>query len=78
MVLDFTAPVVESPRDDFPAGVLVKATQHLMLIKTLPDKWEDLRDFIAANHSYETPEIVAIDAERVAEKYRTWIDTTLA
>lgn len=54
-----------------------KKGEHLLLIKTLPGKWDEVRDFITANHSYDTPEIVAIDAERVSKKYRAWIDATL-
>jgi len=58
-------------------GNVVKDQEHLLLIKTLPEKWEELRDFITANHSYETPEIVAIDAETVAEPYRKWLEAAL-
>ena len=58
-------------------GKLQKEGEHLLLIKTLPEKWDDLRDFITANHSYEVPEIVAIDSEKVSEPYLKWIKTTL-
>ncbi|MFZ1700564.1 MAG: divalent-cation tolerance protein CutA [Pyrinomonadaceae bacterium] len=58
-------------------GKLQKEGEHLLLIKTLPGKWDEVRDFITANHSYDTPEIVAIDAERVSKKYRAWVEATL-
>lgn len=54
-------------------GKVQKEGEHLMLIKTLSEKWDDLRAFITENHSYDVPEIVAIDAEKVSESYLYWI-----
>ena len=54
-------------------GKVQKENEHLMLIKTLPEKWDELRDFITVNHSYDVPEIVAFDAERVSEPYLSWM-----
>jgi periplasmic divalent cation tolerance protein len=39
--------------------------EYLLLIKTLPEKFEDLNDYIKANHSYDVPEIVAVEAGKV-------------
>jgi periplasmic divalent cation tolerance protein len=58
-------------------GKLQKEGEHLLLIKTLSEKWDELRDFITANHSYDVPEIVAIDAEKVSEPYQTWLTDSL-
>jgi periplasmic divalent cation tolerance protein len=54
-------------------GKVQKEGENLLLIKTLPEKWDALREFITANHIYTVPEIVAIDAERVSEKYLAWL-----
>ena len=54
-------------------GAAQHENEHLLLIKTLPDKWDELRTFIAANHSYTVPEIVAIDSEKVAGPYLDWL-----
>jgi periplasmic divalent cation tolerance protein len=54
-------------------GQVQEEGEHLLIIKTLPDKWNELRDFIAANHSYEVPEIVAIDAEKISGAYLEWM-----
>jgi periplasmic divalent cation tolerance protein len=54
-------------------GALQKEPEHLLLVKTLPEKWEELRDFITANHTYDVPEIVAIRSEDVAEPYLKWL-----
>jgi periplasmic divalent cation tolerance protein len=50
-----------------------KEKEHLLLIKTLPEKYDDLESFIRDNHSYEVPEIVALDSERVSEAYLAWM-----
>jgi periplasmic divalent cation tolerance protein len=54
-------------------GDVHRETEHLLLIKTLPEKWPAVREFITANHSYDVPEIVAIKTEAVAEPYRKWL-----
>ncbi len=50
-------------------GKLQREGEHLLLIKTLNDKYDELHAFISSNHSYDVPEIVAIDAARVSEPY---------
>lgn len=50
-----------------------KEAEHLLLIKTLPEKFDDLQAFIQANHSYEIPEIVALAAEKVSVNYLNWM-----
>ncbi len=52
-------------------------TEHLLLIKTLPEKFADLDKFIKANHSYDVPEIVALRAEKVSENYLSWVEDYL-
>jgi len=59
-------------------GSVMKEPEHLLLIKTLPEKWDELRDFIAANHSYSVPEIVAVRAEDVAEPYLKWLNEAVS
>lgn len=58
-------------------GKIQKESEHLLLIKTLPEKWEELRDFVTANHSYDVPEMIAIDAARVSEPYLEWLTGVL-
>lgn len=48
-------------------------SEHLLLIKTLEDKFEALEKFIRENHPYEVPEIVAVSAEKVSEGYLNWM-----
>lgn len=52
-------------------------TEHLLLIKTLRGGFEALKTFIQENHDYETPEIIALAASAVAEKYLEWMENYL-
>src|SRR5215813_12511028 len=54
-------------------GTIQKEGEHLVLIKTLEEKFDELQRFIRVNHSYDVPEIVAIEAEKVSEDYLAWI-----
>src|SRR5215218_6172408 len=47
--------------------------EHLLLIKTLEEKFDALSEFIQKNHSYDVPEIIAINAEKVSEGYLNWV-----
>lgn len=54
-------------------GKIQKDSEHLLLIKTLPEQYDELEKFIQANHSYDVPEIVALAAEKVSESYLSWM-----
>ena len=54
-------------------GAVQKESEHLLLVKTLPEKFDELQKFIQTNHSYEVPEIVALSAERISESYLDWL-----
>ncbi len=58
-------------------GKVQRESEHLLLIKTLPEKWDELAAFITANHPYDVPEIVAVDAEKVTQPYRDWLTSAL-
>ena len=54
-------------------GELQKDTEHLLLIKTLESEWEEIERIISSEHTYETPEIVRIDAAQVSAGYLEWL-----
>lgn len=54
-------------------GEVRSEPEHFLLIKTLPEKYDELEAFIKANHSYTVPEIVAIPSERVSEQFLNWM-----
>ena len=54
-------------------GQVERESEHLLLIKTLSEKYEAVEKYILDHHSYNTPEIVAIDAETVSPGYLKWL-----
>lgn len=58
-------------------GKIEKAEEHLLLIKTLSEKYEAVEKFILDHHSYDTPEIVAIESEKVSAGYLKWLTESL-
>ena len=58
-------------------GEVQKEGECLLLIKTLPAKYDAVEAFILANHSYSVPEIVALDAARISESYSDWMKNYL-
>jgi len=54
-------------------GKIEKGNEALLMIKTKDDLVDELTDKIKQIHSYENPEIIVLNAEKVAEKYLKWI-----
>ena len=54
-------------------GEVRSEAEHLLIIKTLPEKYDELEAFIKSNHNYSVPEIVAVAAENVSELYLDWM-----
>lgn len=50
-----------------------EANEILMIMKTNKN-FKEVEKFIIEHHSYETPEIVAIETKNVSEKYLKWIE----
>jgi periplasmic divalent cation tolerance protein len=59
-------------------GKVESADEVLLLIKTPVEKFAELEKFITANHPYDVPEIVAINAADVSEPYRKWLEAETA
>lgn len=57
-------------------GKIEENKEILMIMKT-SRKFEEVEKFILKNHSYETPEIVAIETNNVNKKYLGWINSVL-
>lgn len=58
-------------------GEVRNEAEHLVLIKTLQDKFEALKSCILENHSYDVPEIIAIKPSDVSEGYFKWLQDYL-
>ena len=58
-------------------GKVNRESEHLLLIKTLEEKYDELAALITETHSYDVPEIVAINAEKVSSPYLKWMSSVL-
>ncbi len=58
-------------------GSIEREAELLLVIKTTDDKWPELEAFIREHHPYETPELVAVRAERVSNDYLVWLESIL-
>jgi len=54
-------------------GVVERSVEFPVHIKTIESKKEELKAFIKENHSYEIPELVAIQLNDVSETYADWM-----
>ena len=61
----------------FRENAVQEDSEHLLLIKTLPEKYDELETFIKSNHRCEVPEIVALKAESVSKSYLKWLGNYL-
>jgi periplasmic divalent cation tolerance protein len=54
-------------------GEVVRGMEILLLAKTTRDQFDDLVGRVTAMHSYETPEIIALQINDAAEPYLKWL-----
>jgi periplasmic divalent cation tolerance protein len=58
-------------------GKLCIESEHLLLIKTLSDRYGDLETKLRSIHPYSEPEIVAISAIATSSSYLQWVGIAL-
>lgn len=56
-------------------GKIEDQSERLLLIKSMKSRFDQIRDMVKANHSYELPEIIAVDIASASEEYTDWIKT---
>jgi periplasmic divalent cation tolerance protein len=54
-----------------------QGSEVLLLIKSSVEQFETVSEVVRANHSYECPEIVALDPCEMAPAYRAWWEKEL-
>ena len=54
-------------------GAVESGQEALVLIKTTSDRFVELRDWIRAWHSYELPEVIAVDVAAGLPAYLDWV-----
>jgi periplasmic divalent cation tolerance protein len=52
-------------------------SEHLVLIKTTVEKFAEVESFIKANHTYEVPEIISVQTDKVSRDYLNWLENNL-
>jgi periplasmic divalent cation tolerance protein len=58
-------------------GAIEEAAEWLLLIKSSRALLEQLQEGLREVHSYETPEIVALEIAAGSERYLEWMDAEL-
>lgn len=54
-------------------GEICEDEEATLLIKTTPQGYEKLAEKLAEYHSYDVPEIIALDSADVALSYAEWV-----
>lgn len=59
-------------------GEIQDDREHTLLIKTTDERYDEVKSWIREHHSYDVPEIVAVDAADVFEEYLDWVEEQAA
>lgn len=54
-------------------GKVEHDNEQILLIKTLDERLDELRDFILDRHPYEVPEFVVLGIDRIEGPYSDWL-----
>jgi periplasmic divalent cation tolerance protein len=54
-------------------GKICRDDEHLLIIKTVRERFDALRERIVALHPYELPEVIALDIAAAHAPYLAWI-----
>jgi len=54
-------------------GKIDDETEQLLIIKTIEEKVDPLREALFAAHPYEVPEFVVIRIDHLSDAYRVWL-----
>jgi periplasmic divalent cation tolerance protein len=54
-------------------GEVARESEVLLLAKTTLDRFDELDRAVRENHSYETPEIIALPVIAISEPYLAWL-----
>jgi periplasmic divalent cation tolerance protein len=55
------------------AGRREKAAEVMLVLKTHPKRLAALRTTVLAHHSYDCPELLAVSAESLNDRYTDWV-----
>jgi periplasmic divalent cation tolerance protein len=58
-------------------GELKEEAECLLVIKTTQANYENVESFLKSNHSYDTPEIIAVPIIKGSEDYLKWLNNAI-
>jgi periplasmic divalent cation tolerance protein len=58
-------------------GKIQEAEEWLLIIKSMKDSFEKLRDAIKELHPYELPECLSLPVEEGSEEYLNWVKQSM-
>lgn len=54
-------------------GKFERQAEKLLIIKTVQSRFEEIERLVKNNHSYNCPEIVAVEIAAVSKDYENWL-----
>src|SRR5918911_1450695 len=58
-------------------GQIERSPEILLIAKTTQDKFTELEQAVRSIHSYDTPEIIALDITAASKPYLDWLTSTV-
>ena len=58
-------------------GKIESGSEKLMIIKTIESKYSELEQLVKKNHSYECPEIIALEVIAGSKDYIEWANSVI-
>lgn len=55
-------------------GDVCDEVEDTLLIKTTDERYDDVESWLREHHSYDVPEVVALEAADVHEAYLDWVE----
>lgn len=55
-------------------GEVNRDQEHLLIIKTRRERFEELRELLVSLHPYEVPELIGLDVAAGHPPYLAWLD----
>lgn len=58
-------------------GKIENGSEKLLIIKTIEFKFGELERFVKKNHSYDCPEIIALEIKTGSKEYIEWANSVI-
>ena len=58
-------------------GQVQQDQEHLLLIKSVPEKFEEIKNYLVSVHPYELPEILAVPISDGLDSYLHWLTQSI-